>query len=168
MTKAQMQNGRGTNQTTEAAKRVSIVSVKLCRESSILHEPRCIRHPGDVARLVEMFLADSDREKIVAVCLDTKHQPTAISTVSIGTLNSSMVHPREVFKTAILSNSAAIILAHNHPSGKPEPSKDDIDVTKRLVRAGEIIGIDVLDHVIIGGNDNYQSIRELGIVEGMR
>ena len=78
-----------------------------------------------------------------------------------------MVHPREVFKTAILSNSAAIILAHNHPSGKPEPSKDDIDVTKRLVRAGEIIGIDVLDHVIIGGNDNYQSLRELGVVEGL-
>ena len=86
-----------------------------------------------------MFLADSDREKIVAACLDTKHQHTAISTVSVGTLNSSMVHPREVFKTAILSNSTAIILAHNHPSGKPKPSKDDIDMTKRLVTAGEII-----------------------------
>lgn len=107
---------------------------------------------------------DSDREKIVAVCLDIKHQPTAISTISIGTLDSSIVHPREVFKTAILSNSAAIILAHNHPSGKPEPSKDDMDITKRLVKVGEITRIDVLDNVIIGGNDHYQSLRELGVV----
>lgn len=134
MTGAQRQNGRGTNQTTEAAKRVNIVSVKLCWESSILHESRCIRHPGDVARLVEVLLADSNREKIVAVCLDTKHQPTAISTVSIGTLSSSMVHPREVFKTAILSNSA--IISHQD-SGRQNnryvwQGRENVPIPKRI------------------------------------
>ena len=78
-----------------------------------------------------------------------------------------MVHPREVFKVAILSNSASIIIAHNHPSGLVEPSIDDIQVTETLIRAGEIMGIDVLDHIIVGGSNNYRSIREMGIVEGM-
>ena len=147
-----------------AAKRVEIVSVKLCREASILYEQRQVQNPGDAARLVEGFLADSDREMIMAVCLDTKHQPTAITTVSVGTLNSSLVHPREVFKVAILSNAAAMILAHNHPSGVATPSEDDIAITKRLIDAGTVMGIDVLDHIIIGGTDNYKSMRELGVI----
>ena len=133
-----------------AAKRVEIVSVKLCRESSILYEQRQVQNPGDAARLVEGFLADSDREMIMAVCLDTKHQPTAITTVSVGTLNSSLVHPREVFKSAIVAGAASIIVAHNHPSGDPAPSRDDINVTKWLKEAGDILGIGVLDHIIIG------------------
>ena len=149
----------------KAAKRVNIVSIKLCKESSVLYEPRYINNPRDAVDLVQEDLANCDREKIIAICLDTKHQPTAVTTISMGTINSSLVHPREVFKTAILSNSAAIILAHNHPSGKPEPSNDDINITKRLVDAGTVLGIDVIDHVIIGAaNGQYKSMRELGLI----
>ena len=147
-----------------AAKRVQIVSVKLCREGSIAYGPRFINNPADVAMLVTPFLADSDREQIIAVCVDTKHQPTAIHTVSVGTLNTSMVHCRETFKAAILSNSAAIILAHNHPSGLPEPSDEDQTITKHLVEAGRLLGIDVLDHIIVGAGGSYRSFRELGLI----
>lgn len=99
------------------AKRVAIVSVRLVKESSLMYEPRYIRTPQDAAQLVQDFLAYSDREKVVAVCMDVKNQPTSITTISLGTLHSSLVHPREVFKTAILSNAAGFIIAHNHPSG---------------------------------------------------
>ena len=115
-----------------------------------MYEPRYINTPQDAVHLVEDFLAYSDREKVVAICLDVKNQPTAISTISMGTLHSSLVHPREVFKAAILSNAAGFILAHNHPSGELTPSSDDISVTERIKKAGELLGIDLLDHIIVG------------------
>ena len=146
------------------AKRVDVVSVKLVRESSVMYEPRYINTPQDAVHLVEDFLAYSDREKVVAICLDVKNQPTAISTISMGTLNSSLVHPREVFKTAILSNAAGFILAHNHPSGDLTPSKDDMTATKRLQEVGELIGIDLLDHIIVGDGKRYTSFREQGLM----
>lgn len=146
------------------AKRVNVVSVKLVRESSVMYEPRYVNTPQDAARLVEDFLAYSDREKVVAICLDVKNQPTAISTISMGTLNSSLVHPREVFKTAILSNAAGFILAHNHPSGDLTPSKDDMTATKRLQEVGELMGIDLLDHIIVGDGKRYTSFREQGLM----
>lgn len=146
------------------AKRVNVVSVKLVRESSVMYEPRYVNTPQDAARLVEEFLVYSDREKVVAICLDVKNQPTAISTISMGTLNSSLVHPREVFKTAILSNAAGFILAHNHPSGDLTPSKDDMTATKRLQEVGELIGIDLLDHIIVGDGKRYTSFREQGLM----
>jgi len=93
--------------------------------------------------------------------LDVKNQPTAINVCHIGSLNASIVHPREVMKTAIMSNSASIIVAHNHPSGKPEPSQEDIDVTKRLAEAGKILGIELMDHLIIG-EDTFISLKEKG------
>ena len=146
------------------AKRVNVVSVKLVRESSVMYEPRYVNTPQDAARLVEEFLVYSDREKVVAICLDVKNQPTAISTISMGTLNSSLVHPREVFKTAILSNAAGFILAHNHPSGDLTPSKDDMTATKRLQEVGELMGIDLLDHIIVGDGKRYTSFREQGLM----
>lgn len=91
------------------AKRINIVSLKMVREASILYQQRKITSPTDVAGLMENFLAGADREKFIVLCLDTKNQPTALTTVSVGSLNSSLVHPREVFKVAILANSAAII-----------------------------------------------------------
>jgi len=111
-----------------------------------LYAGRRIRGPEDAAHLVRQFLADADREVFLAVCLNTKNEPTAISTVSVGTLNSSVVHPRELFKFAILSSAAGVILAHNHPSGDVEPSDEDCQVTGRLVEAGKLLGIEVLDH----------------------
>ena len=147
------------------AKRVNIVSVKLVRESSVLYKERTINSPSDSANLLEPFLKDEDRECFLVICLDTKNQPTAIHTVSIGTLNSSLVHPRETFKPAILSNSNSVILAHNHPSsGDPTPSHEDHEVTHRLVEAGKILGIEVLDHIIIGSNSRYISFKEKGIL----
>lgn len=134
----------------------------MVKESSILYEKRRITSPDDAARIIRDFIGDADREMFIILCLNTKNEPTAIHTVSIGTLNSSDVHPREVFKVAILANSAAILLSHNHPSGDPTPSKEDIKITKRLKEAGEIIGIDIIDHIIIGDYDRFISLKQDG------
>lgn len=99
-----------------AAKRVQIVQVKLVREKSLLYKERKIRSPHDAYTLMKEFVGDADREHFVVLCLDTKNQPTCIQTVHIGSLNASIVHPREVLKSALLSNSASIIVGHNHPS----------------------------------------------------
>lgn len=138
----------------ESAKRVNIVSVKLVKESSMLYKQRRVRSPQDSYELFRDYLGDVDREHFVVMCLDTKSQPTNLSTVHVGSLNASIVHPREVMKTAILSNSASIICCHPHPSGDPTPSPEDIEVTKRLVEAGKVLGIEFLDHIIIG-DDRY-------------
>ena len=146
------------------AKRINIVSLKMVRESSILYEQRTISSPMDAAGLFTEFLADSDREKFIVLCLNTKNQPTSLATVSIGSLNSSIIHPREIFKIALLANSAAVILSHNHPSGDPQASREDIDVTKRLVEVGKLLGIDVLDHIIVGKDKKFFSFREKGMI----
>jgi len=150
---------------TKPAKRINIVSVKLVREASVLYQNRTINSPTDSATLLQPFLQDEDRECFLVICLDTKNQPTAIHTVSTGTLNSSLVHPRELFKVAILANSSTLIVAHNHPSGDPTPSREDMEVTKRLVEAGKILGIEVLDHIIIGSNSRYLSFKEKGLLD---
>lgn len=103
----------------QSAKRVNIVSVKLVKESSMLYKQRRVRSPQDSYELFLDYLGDVDREHFVVACLDTKNQPTNISTVHIGSLNASIVHPRKVMKTAILSNAASIICCHPHPSGDP-------------------------------------------------
>ena len=141
-------------------KRVDVVSLQMVKEKSVLYESRTIRNSFDVFVLLRDFLENSDREKMMLVCLNTKNEPINISTVSIGTLKSSLVSPREVFKTAILSNSNKIILAHNHPSGNPKPSQDDLNVTSRIVQAGHILDIELLDHIVVG-DGTYCSIREI-------
>ncbi|OOM11150.1 JAB domain-containing protein [Clostridium saccharobutylicum] len=145
------------------AKRIDIVSLKMIKESSMLYLGRRISTPREAIEIVKVLLDCCDREKLIVCCLNTKNEPTNISTVSIGSLNSSIVHPREVFKTAILSNSASIILFHNHPSGDTNPSKEDINITERIKEAGKIIGIEMMDHIILGDN-NYTSLKESGIV----
>ena len=145
------------------SKRVDVVSIKMIKESSFLYKNRRISSPKDVVELLRNFLEGADREQFITCCMDTKNQPTSINIVSVGTINSSLVHPREVFKNAILGNSSSIIVAHNHPSGDPLPSKEDIDITQRLKEAGKIIGIDLIDHVIIG-EDRYVSLKEKGVV----
>ena len=105
-------------------------------------------------------MIDSDREKFVVACLDTKKQPVNISVVSIGSVNSVIVHPREVFKVAMLSNASKIICFHNHPSGNLKCSKEDENITNRLKECGEILGIEIVDHIIIGDNDTYFSFKE--------
>ncbi len=102
-----------------------------------------------------------DREQFIIACLNTKNEPTNISVVSVGTLNKAIVHPREVFKTAILSNASSIMAFHNHPSGDTTPSDQDIQLTHRLVEAGELLGIKLLDHLIIG-DGSFTSLKEKG------
>lgn len=148
----------------EYAKRVDVVSIKMVKESSVKYESRTISNPSDIYLLVKGFLEGFDREKLLVICLNTKNQPINISTVSIGTLNTSLVHPREVFKTAILSNSSKIALAHNHPSGDITPSKEDEFVTKRIQQAGVILGIELIDHLIVV-DDEYYSFKENGFLD---
>ncbi|MCG1027615.1 DNA repair protein RadC [Virgibacillus halodenitrificans] len=143
------------------AKRVNIVSVKLLKETSLLYKKRIVRSPEDGYELMKQFLGEVDREYFLVVCLNTKNQPTALNVCHVGSLNASVVHPREVFKPAILSNAASIIVGHNHPSGQPEPGQEDIHVTKRISEAGKIVGIELLDHIILG-DDKFISLKEKG------
>ena len=115
---------------------------------------------------VEAFLADLKplaQEVFVIISLNTKNKVIRRHLISLGTVNSSLVHPRECFRPLILDGAAAVILAHNHPSGDPSPSAEDIKVTKQLIGAGEVMGIKVLDHVIIG--DTALSLRESGLIQ---
>jgi DNA repair protein RadC len=109
-----------------------------------------IRSPDDVAKLMLAELRYEAREHLYALILDTRNRVRARRVVSTGTLTESLVHPREVFREAIRFSAAAIILVHNHPSGDPSPSPDDVATTRRMVEAGRLVGIEVLDHVIIG------------------
>ncbi|MEK4712039.1 JAB domain-containing protein [Sporosarcina sp. FSL K6-5500] len=145
------------------AKRVDIVSLRLVKETSLLYKDRAIRSPEDGYNLFKQFLGELDREYLVVMCLDVKNQPTAINVCHIGSLNASIVHPREVMKIAILSNSASILICHNHPSGNPVESPEDIDVTKRLAEAGRIIGIELIDHLIVG-DGRYVSLKDKGYI----
>ena len=143
--------------------RINIVTIKMEKVKSMLVENKQISSPDDVFRIVNKYLDGADREHLVLLTLDTKNKITSINTVSIGSINTSIVHPREVFKTAILSNASSVILSHNHPSGDVTPSKEDVDITKRIKECGRILGIELLDHVIIG-DDKYSSLKEKGIV----
>jgi DNA repair protein RadC len=129
----------------------------MVKEASVSYAARRIKRPEDAADLVRDFLEDADREHFLVVCVNTKHEPTAIHTVSVGTLNRTQVHPREIFKTAILANSCGIILAHNHPSGDPDPSSEDKTLTESIAKAGEILGIKVLDHIVVGSQGRFTS-----------
>lgn len=111
--------------------------------------PREIRGPDDVVAIVGPKLRREQREHFLVLLLNARHEVVARETVSVGSLNASIVHPREVFRPAVVASAAATVLVHNHPSGDPEPSEEDLAITKRLVQAGELIGISVLDHVIV-------------------
>ncbi len=108
--------------------------------------------------------ADDEREHFAAIYLDGKHVMKGWSIISIGTLSASLVHPREVFRLAILLGAAAIVVAHNHPSGDPSPSREDVEISKRLKDVGDLIGITLLDHVVLGMETRYVSLRERGLM----
>ena len=109
-----------------------------------------VKHPEEVVNLVRNRLKGKKKEYFLALLLDSRNQLIKISEISVGSLDSNIVHPREVFKEAISASAASVIFVHNHPSGDPTASEDDVELTKRLAEAGEIVGIDVLDHIIIG------------------
>ena len=118
--------------------------------------------PRDAARLASGLLVDSTVEKVLALHLNTKHGLIGVHVVSVGTLDGSLVHPRDVFKAACLSNAAGLILAHNHSSGDPTPSQDDRDLVARLHRAGGLLGVDLLDSIIVTDTDRYYSFKAAG------
>ena len=121
-----------------------------------------VKTPDEVVSLVRGRLRGKKKEHFLVLLLDTRGQLIKTSEISIGSLDSSIVHPREVFKEAISASAASVIFVHNHPSGDPEPSEDDIKLTERLAQAGEIMGIDVLDHIIVC-DKNYLSLKSKGL-----
>lgn len=136
-----------------------IIRLQVVRESAIDVTTR-IRSPGDMAALLAPRYADYDREVMVAVLLNTKNRVIAIDPVAIGTIDTTMIAIREMFKSAILCNAAAVIAVHNHPSGDPSPSPEDIAITRKLREAGELLDIELLDHLVLGEGSRYVSIRE--------
>jgi len=139
-----------------------IYKVQLVRDSSQTANHKQVTSPMDAATILSTYLAHADREHVVVMMLDTKSNIIGINTVSIGTLGSSLVSPREVFKPALLSNAASIIIAHNHPSGDPTPSPQDVIMTKNLVQAGHLLDCEVSDHIIIG-HERWVSLKERGL-----
>lgn len=126
-----------------------------------LDRPICVKDPQDIASLFMEEMRSYRRETFKTVLLNAKGAILSVETISIGELTSTLVHPREVFQPAVRKSAAAIILVHNHPSGDPTPSGDDFGTTKRLVECGKLLGVNVLDHLIIG-NGTFVSMRELG------
>jgi DNA repair protein RadC len=125
-------------------------------------EKPAVNTPAEAFELLKGRLQGKRKEHFWAILLDTRNRLIKTSEISIGTLNSSLVHPREVFKEAMSASAASLIIVHNHPSGNPEASPDDIKITQRLKQAGEIVGIEVLDHVIVGDN-RYSSLKREGL-----
>jgi DNA repair protein RadC len=125
--------------------------------------PFDIKNPEAVVKAIRASVQDKAKEHFKLILLNSRNRVIAISTISIGTLTTSLVHPREVFKEAIMHSAASVVLAHNHPSGDPDPSEDDLKITKKLVESGKILGIEVIDHIIIGKIAHY-SFREKGLI----
>ena len=137
------------------------VRVRLVKERAGRFGPT-ISCAGDIAALLIPEMANLDREHFVCLHLDVKNRLISRETVSIGHLSAALVHPREAMKAAILANAASVAFAHNHPSLDPEPSREDLDLTRRLFKAGELLGISCLDHVIIAG-ERYVSLADRGL-----
>jgi DNA repair protein RadC len=134
-----------------------IYRISLVRDGRLPYEVM-LRQSSDVVHFVRPLFEGLDREQLVVVLLNAKHRPIGANVVSVGSLSSAIVHPREVFKPAIAGSAAAIVAAHNHPSGDPAPSAEDIEITRRLRQAGDLIGIKLVDHVILGGGTHFSFV----------
>jgi len=136
------------------------VCVRLCEDRS-LYSACPISCPEDLVSLLRSEMETYDREHLLLVCLNNRSQPINVSTVAIGGLSGATFEVANIYKTALLSNAKYIILAHNHPSGDPSPSEDDFNATRKVREAGELLGIRLLDHIVVG-NGNYYSFAEGG------
>lgn len=157
-------SGRKGQEKKQTFSYIPRVKTMLIREGklSVPTRRKEIKSPTDAYPFLK-HLERQDREHFVVLHLNSRNQVIAIETASIGSLNNGILHPREVFKGAILNNAAAIIIAHNHPSGSTNPSKEDKWMSKRLKEAGEILGIEVLDHLIIG-EGCFLSLKDKGVL----
>lgn len=156
-------------ETTREWKTIRLRCLRVIYERQVVREEapaylqaRRISRPEDVYELLHDLQRET-KEHFLALHLDGKNRIICLDRVSTGSLNQSIVHPREVFKGALLSSAAAVVLVHNHPSGDPTPSTEDREITRRLREVGDLVGIKVLDHVIVG-EDRYVSFSELGII----
>jgi len=143
-----------------------LAGLEIGRRASVwrLDERPCVNTPEDVVALCWPQLRGSDREHFWALALNTKNRLLKTVEVSVGSLNASIVHPRELFKEAVRLSAASVVVVHNHPSGDSTPSGADIQLTRRLVKGGDVLGIDLLDHVVIGDGGEHSSMRELGLI----
>lgn len=144
---------------------LEVVSVRLVRDAPVMSDTR-IHNAADVINLVGKEICDMDREVVCAINLKADHTPINCHFASVGGLDYAMAHPRELLKAGILSNAAAMILCHNHPSGDLQPSRQDVQLTHRMQQVCEMVGIPLLDHVIVGGdNSMYFSFEEKGVIK---
>ena len=161
-------NDRGGAETTMPY-RVSRYRLLLVKDGTVPTTwDRQVRQSRDVAEFMAPLAAGLDREYFWCLALDGKNRASSLHVISVGSLTAALVHPREVFKPAILGNAAAIILAHNHPSGDPAPSAEDLALTKRLCEVGELVGIRVLDHIVLGEAGAFRSFADEGLLGGAR
>jgi DNA repair protein RadC len=159
----------GPDVVTMKCKQVKFRQIKAVFETLIVREEvqaylppdRRYTSPAQISEIFD-FLRDEAKEYFFSLHLDGKNRIVCLDCISVGSLNQSIVNPREVFKTALLSSAAAVILVHNHPTGDPSPSREDLEITKRLVAGGELLSINVIDHIIIG--EKYLSFSERGIL----
>jgi DNA repair protein RadC len=124
-----------------------------------------VRTPAAAAPMLAQYIGETDREMFIIAMLTIRHRVLGLHTVSTGCLTSTLVHPRDVFRPAIMAGfCAALVLAHNHPSGDPEPSAEDLSLTRRLVSAGTLLGIEILDHVVLGEHGRFVSLKQRGVL----
>ena len=147
-----------------AGKQIGIVRLCMVKEERTLYGMEQLSSPEEAVEIVSPLFATADREMMVVLSMTTKMEPLALEIAAVGGINTCMVDIRNLFKHSLLNNAAGILCFHNHPSGNPEPSKEDCEITKRICNAGQILGIELIDHIIIGDQDFY-SFREHGKIE---
>jgi DNA repair protein RadC len=152
-----------TESPLERRQRLQVVRIAMVKDRPILYSGERLTTASQVPDAFRTLIGDPDREYFVAFLLDGKNRIVSCNVVSVGSLNQAIVHPRETFKAAVLANAAAIIVAHNHPTGDPTPSREDLEITRRLREAGELLGIRLLDHVIVG-DGCYRSFADNGLL----
>jgi DNA repair protein RadC len=145
--------------------KVDVLTIRVFRERQQDAATMKISGPGCAAHLLHRYLEGVDREHMVALLLDSRNYVIGVHTISIGSLNETIVHPREVFKAAILVGATGILMGHNHPSGDPSESPQDIATTRRMQKAGEVLGIKLLDHIILGRNRTFISFVERDLLK---
>lgn len=148
-------------------KKIDLISLKVCREKSIKYSNRKITNAEQAYGIVKEFIGNTDREYFVVMNLNTKNEPCSIEICSIGLLNKTLVHPREIFKSAIITNADKIIIFHTHPSNSVEPSYEDIETTNILIKVSSIIKIPIIDHIIVGESEFF-SFAENGYLNSVK
>lgn len=145
-------------------RRINNVSIKMIKKGDILYDTNRITQPKHIQKLGRAFLEASDRERLIVCCMDAKNKPFLINEITVSSLTISKINPREVFKAAMLSNASSIILFRNNANGDLQYSNEDLSFIERIVKAGEVLGIELLDHIIIGDEDRYFSFKEQDIL----